>query len=115
MKPRKSHSSAVGLKIFKKLNKRTFQTLQLEVIQLLWEKMSLKQEKFTTGSFYAPEIPHLITSPEDKLVCKYTEKMLRETQPVTRGTEDALHGQQPQKGLKWWTILNQIGRLCKPR
>ena len=55
--------------------------------------MSLKQEKFTTGSFYAPEIPHLITSPEDKLVYKYTEKMLRETQPVTRGTEDALHGQ----------------------
>ena len=115
MKPRKSPSSAVGLTIFKKLNKRTFQTPQLGVIQPLWKNMSLNQEKFTTGSFYAPEIPHLRTSPQDKLVYKCTKGMHRETQPVTRRTEDALHGQQPQKGRKWWNILNQIGRLYEPR
>lgn len=74
MKPRKSPSSAVGLTIFKKLNERTFQTLQMGVIQPLWGKMLLNQEKFT-GS----EIPHLRTSPQDKLVYKCTKRMLRDT------------------------------------
>ena len=39
------------------------------------EKMLLNQEKFTTGS----EIPHLRTSPQDKLVYKCTKRMLRDT------------------------------------
>lgn len=74
-----------------------FSDTALGVIQPLWKKVSLNQEKFTTGSFYAPEIHTLEQAPQDKLVYKCTKGMHRETQPVTERTEDALHGQQPQK------------------